>query len=177
MGNRTQARPGKAARAGAAAMAALLLLLSSCGRSEKAEGPANSAAANAAAAAPRAERAAVKSGGVLNAQAADADETDSPASAEEPAEKRGSTRQAACRIDDEPEQECAFTPLFGDGSFDIDMPDRQLRLIVDGDEAAAFEVIGARRIPLPGLMRRDSKDRACWVAQDQELGLQRVCAR
>jgi hypothetical protein len=92
-------------------------------------------------------------------------------------ERRGPTRQARCRIDDEAERPCAFTPVFGDGSFDIEMPDRQLRLIVNGDEAAPFELIGERRIPIVGLLRRDSQDRACWVAEEPGLGLDRVCAR
>lgn len=164
----------------------LSLLLAGCGRSE--EGKSGSLANSLDAAAP----AAAAEGDEADEYDADGDEAGNqaeqapagaePASAEaaqakEEEERRGRSRQARCRIGDEPEQPCTFTPVFGDGSFDIEMPDRQLRLIVDGEEAAPFEVIGQRRIPIPGLLRRDPADRACWVAQDADAGLSRVCAR
>jgi hypothetical protein len=67
--------------------------------------------------------------------------------------------------------------VFGDGSFEIVMPDRQLRLIVSGDEAAPFELIGTRPIPIVGLLQRDAEDPACWVSDDPDAMLKRVCAR
>jgi hypothetical protein len=51
-------------------------------------------------------------------------------------------------------------------------PTRQAR-----DQAAPFELIGERRIPIVGLLRRDPQDGACWVAEEPGLGLERVCAR
>ena len=96
---------------------------------------------------------------------------------EEEEERKGPTRRARCQIDDEPERPCDFTPVFGDGSFDIEMPDRQLRLIVSGSEAAPFELIGTRRIPIVGLLQRDPNDPACWVSDDSDAILKRVCAR
>lgn len=93
-------------------------------------------------------------------------------------EERGPTRSARCEFNEEPQEACSFTAVFGDGSFDVKTPDRNVRLVVEGEEAAAFEVFGAdRRVPLPGNFRRDAKDRACWVADDRELPLFRVCAR
>lgn len=92
-------------------------------------------------------------------------------------EKRGPTRQARCRIDDEPERACAFTPVFGDGSFDIEIADRQLRLIISDGEAAPFELIGQRRIPMVGLLQRDPRNPVCWVSDDPDASLKRVCAR
>ncbi len=160
-----------------ACLAALLAvgLIAACNRSEPAQAPPQAAARNDAApsAIPGEQR---PSGGDRNAQGRAAPQSLAGAEQEEDVE-RGPTRQARCRIDDQPERACAFTPVFGDGSFDIELPDRQLRLIVSGEEAAPFELIGRRRIPLAGLLRRDPQDRACWVAEDPELGLERVCAR
>lgn len=114
-----------------------------------------------------------------NAEAADADEEapEADGAQEEHEDRSGPTRQARCEINDEAPVRCSFTPVLGDGSFDIDTPDRQLRLVIDGNEAAPFERIGARRIPLPGLLRRDPDDRACWITDDPDATLTRVCAR
>jgi len=47
------------------------------------------------------------------------------------------------------------------------MPDRQLRLIVSGSEAAPFERV----------LQRDAQDAACWVSDDPDAVRKRVCAR
>jgi hypothetical protein len=159
-----------------AAAAAALLLMSGCSGSGSGSDAGNeSRAPNAAAAVTTADPAA--QGPVAAEEAA----TEAPALAtaarEEDREQRGPSRQARCRVNDEPERSCTFTPVWGDGSFDIEMPDRKLRLIVDGEEAAPFELIGARRVPLVGLLKRDAKDRACWVSDDPDAVLRRVCAR
>ncbi len=165
---------------GAAAVAALCLMTSGCGRSEPTSAAGNNVQAavvapgNSAAAQPQQE---------ASMPTAKVDQGGSETSAEpvmrgeEDEERRGPSRQARCRVDDEPERACTFTPVFGDGSFDIEMPDRQLRLIVSGDEAAPFELIGSRRIPIVGLLRRDPQDRACWISGDADAVLKRVCAR
>ena len=162
--------------AGACALLGLLLL-AACNSRPAAEAPRETASTNAGvpAAASTPAGAPSERSGTPNA-AASAVPKAAP-SLEEEQEKRGPTRQARCRIDDEPERACAFTPVLGDGSFDIEMLDRQLRLIIDGDEAAPFELIGARRIPIPGLLDRDPEDPACWVSGDPDASLKRVCAR
>jgi hypothetical protein len=132
-------------------------------------------AGNVTAAVPGAPQKPAGSGGMLNGVVGPAPK--SPAAAGEEAEKKGLTRQARCRIDDEPERACDFTPVLGDGSFDIVMPDRQLRLVIEGNEAAPFELIGQRRIPIVGLLQRDPGDPACWVSDDPDAILKRVCAR
>lgn len=154
-----------------------LVLLSACNSPPAAEAPPQAAAANSAAPAPAPAPAAAGSekSGALNASARP--QPKGAASLEEEQERRGPTRQARCRIDEEPERPCSFTPVFGDGSFDIEMPDRQLRLIVSDGEAAPFELIGQRRIPVVGLLQRDPKDPACWVSDDPDASLKRVCAR
>jgi len=141
------------------------------------------AAANSVAAAPAqgtpaaaASAAAPSSGRMMPFGEGGAARDKQPAAAGSP-DRSGPTRRARCQINDEPEQPCAFTPVFGDGSFDIEMPDRQLRLIVEGEEAAPFELIGERRIPIPGILDRDPADRACWVSGDPDATLARVCAR
>lgn len=154
----------------------VLALAGACNRSGPAEAPATSGGNAAAPTAESAQKPPRSSGGgPLNAEVSPRPQA--LAAAEEEEVERGPTRQARCQIDDEPERPCALTPVFGDGSFDIEMPDRQLRLIVSGEEAAPFELIGTRRIPLAGLLRRDPQDRACWVAEEPDLGLDRVCAR
>lgn len=162
--------------AGAALLAALLA--AGCSRTEPAGEPRNAGVANAGAGVNSAQggasTAAAEPGANSQVTVATADTNSGAGDGEE---RRGPTRQARCRIDGEAERPCAFTPVFGDGSFDIEMPDRQLRLIVDGDEAAPFELIGERRIPIVGLLRRDPQDGACWVAEEPGLGLERVCAR
>jgi hypothetical protein len=153
-----------------------LMLIAGCDRSQPAEPRAETkAGSSAAAAAPGAAPAQGGSGGMLNGMVGPAPKSLPEAGAEE--EKKGPTRRASCQIDDEPERACDFTPVFGDGSFDIAMPDRQLRLIVSGSEAAPFELIGTRRIPIVGLLQRDPRDPACWVSDDPDAILKRVCAR
>jgi hypothetical protein len=81
-------------------------------------------------------------------------------------DRSGPSWQARCRIDDEPLQSCRFTPLFGDGSFNIELEaQRQLRLIVDGEHALLFVGIAPdKQIRTDVALHRDQKDRACWVA-------------
>jgi hypothetical protein len=164
----------------AAAALVLALAAAGCGRGGTAD-TANSAVTINSASAPAL---AAPGNNVAAAQAAEPDGSGEPVDAAEPMaqageekERRGPTRKARCRIDDEPERPCDFTPVLRDGSFDIEMPDRQLRLVVSGDEAAPFELIGTRRIPVLGLLRRDPGDRACWISQDEDAMLKRVCAR
>lgn len=154
------------------------LLVAGCSRTEPAAEPSGSLAANSSAAAnPTSEGAPAAAAGPGMNLPAPVAKVETKTAAGQEAERRGPARQARCQIDREAERPCTFTPVFGDGSFDIEMPDRQLRLIVDGDEAAPFELIGERRIPIVGLLRRDPQDRACWVADEPGLGLERVCAR
>lgn len=165
---------GRSGFGGAAVAAILLALLSTgCNRSDRDDRTGGRTIANATARTAPAEPSEEANGGSAKEESASADE----APAEQDEERRGPSRQARCRIDDEPEQACTFTQVLGDGSFDIETPDRQLRLVVDGDEAAPFELIGERRIPIVGLLRRDPNDRACWVADGEDAVLQRVCAR
>lgn len=166
---------------GAAAAAAILLtLLAACDRSD---GGAERAAPPAANVVAPAEAAAVPppADPALNQVAGEGEAGTGGEDAAAPdrgdGERRGPSRQARCQIDDEPERSCTFTPVLGDGSFDIEMPERQLRLVVDGDQAVPFELIGARRIPILGLLRRDRDDRACWLGTEEDSQLRRVCAR
>jgi len=152
----------------------VLAAVAGCNGSEPAKTP-ESDAANAAAQAEASLSPGGEKRGILNTQVRSPARSLSLAAREE--EKKGPTRQARCRINDEPEQPCAFTPVLGDGSFDIEMPDRQLRLIVSGSEAAPFERVGERRIPIVGLLQRDAQDAACWVSDDPDAVLKRVCAR
>lgn len=165
------------AAAGAGGLAALLLVIG-CDRSQTAEAPRERATSNAVAPTAAPANASPEGGrrGMLNAVTSGPPPIEDAAEEEE-GEKRGPTRTARCRINDEPERACDFTPVFGDGSFDIEMPDRQLRLIIEGNEAAPFELIGARRIPIVGLLQRDPGDPACWVSDDPDASLKRVCAR
>jgi hypothetical protein len=82
------------------------------------------------------------------------------------AERSGPSRVARCRIDNEPVQRCRFTPLFGDGSFDIELSERrQLRLVISGRGALLFVGISPdRQIRTEVVLHRDDHDRACWVA-------------
>jgi hypothetical protein len=163
-------RPG-AAMLISTALAALLLV-GGCGRSERSREPRRTESANASAPAKPAptNRSAAEDAGD-EAGTGEVRETASAAG-----ESRG--RQARCEFNDEPAQVCTFTQVLGDGSFDVETSDRSVRILVDGQEAAAFEVFGPdRRVPLPGNFHSDRSDPACWVADDNELPLYRVCAR
>ena len=88
----------------------------------------------------------------------------------------GGGRPARCQVDDGPVGSCTFTPVMGDGSFEIETASEHLRVVVDGEEAVAFAVVGDRRVPLAGTLVRDSDDRACWVAAEEGVGPSRICA-
>lgn len=92
-------------------------------------------------------------------------------------DRSGPPRQAHCRIDGEPVQRCVFTPVFGDGSFDIKLNgDRELRVMIDGTNASVFEVLGPqKRVPLMWRYRRDPADQACWVSDRQSVSPKTIC--
>ena len=82
-------------------------------------------------------------------------------------DRSGPTRAARCLLDDEPIRRCWFTPLFGDGSFHIELdPDRQFRLVVNGEIGHFFTSIDRdRHVRSFGpVYRRERQDRACWAA-------------
>ncbi|CAL1692400.1 hypothetical protein MMB232_02566 [Brevundimonas subvibrioides] len=90
----------------------------------------------------------------------------------------GRARQIRCQVGSAPETDCTFTPLFGDGSFQLDGPDIALRMVISDGEGGLFEVIGPEeRIAIGGTYRRDSRDRACWIANEETPAPSRVCAR
>jgi hypothetical protein len=94
-----------------------------------------------------------------------------------PEDRSGPSRQARCRIGDGPMQPCRFTPLFGDGSFNIELPDGEYRMIVEGDRGDAFAVFGPeKRVPLLWSYRRDPADGACWVSESPDSEPSRICA-
>lgn len=92
-------------------------------------------------------------------------------------DRSGPSRPARCRIGDGAVQPCTFTPLFGDGSFDIELADRELRVVVRGQQGTAFEVFGPeRRVRMEWHYRRDPSDPACWVADLPNSEPSRICA-
>jgi hypothetical protein len=93
-----------------------------------------------------------------------------------PDERSGRSRQIRCRVGDMAETTCTFTPLFGDGSFQLDGPGVAVRMIIDDGTGYLFEVFGPdRRTAVGGAYIRNPRDRACWVATDG--GPSPVCAR
>ncbi len=93
-----------------------------------------------------------------------------------PDERSGRSRQIRCRVGDMAETACTFTPLFGDGSFQLDGPGVAVRMIIDDGTGYLFEVFGPeRRTAVGGAYIRNTRDRACWVAT--EGGPSPVCAR
>jgi hypothetical protein len=92
-----------------------------------------------------------------------------PGDAVSAADRSGPSRRARCRLDGEPERSCRFTPLFGDGSFNIELgPQRQLRLVLDGERAHLFVPITPdQRVRMSGTYRRNERDRACWVSEGE----------
>ena len=88
-------------------------------------------------------------------------------------DRSGPDRQALCRVDGGASTACIFTPLFGDGSFSVALPNRELRMVVDGDDAVPFEAFGpTHRVPLSVSYRRDPNDKSCWNVVD---GPGRLC--
>lgn len=84
-------------------------------------------------------------------------------------DRSGPSRQARCKIDNEQMRRCRFTPLFGDGSFNIELgPRRQLRLVIFDGRALLFVGIDPdKQIRTDVALHRDRVDRACWVADVQ----------
>jgi hypothetical protein len=99
-----------------------------------------------------------------------------PADSIAPEDRSGPTRPARCEIDGKPARPCQFTPLFGDGSFDILLADRQqYRVVIDGEHASVFVVMGPqKRVPLTWPYHRDAVRRACWVT-DADDSPQSIC--
>jgi hypothetical protein len=89
-----------------------------------------------------------------------------PVGAVSEVDSSGPSRLAKCQIDNEPIRRCRFTPLFGDGSFNIDLgPRRQIRLVVSEGRALLFVGIAPdKRIRTDVVLHRDRRDRACWLA-------------
>ncbi len=161
---------------------ALLVALgvAGCGEADRAASPASgveeavapsSGEPNAATASPANQAAPV--------EAASAGKAGGTATADQvaPADRSGPTRQARCRIDGEPVETCRFTPLFGDGSFNIALAgDHEYRLIVDGERGHVFVVFGPEhRVPLAPVYHRDRADRACWVSDEPGHQPGRIC--
>lgn len=93
-----------------------------------------------------------------------------------PDERSGRSREIQCSVGQMAETTCTFTPLFGDGSFQLDGPGVAVRLIIDGTEGSLFEVFGeTRRVPVGGVYIRNPRDRACWITTSD--GPSPVCAR
>jgi hypothetical protein len=91
-------------------------------------------------------------------------------------DRSGPTMQAQCQIGDEAVRLCRFTRVFGDGSFDIELPDRELRLVVDGDRGNLFEVFGPERmVLLPSRYHRDTVHPACWLSNVAGSDPGRIC--
>lgn len=90
----------------------------------------------------------------------------------------GRARQIRCQVGASAETDCTFTPLFGDGSFQLDGPDIALRMIITDGDGSLFEVISAEeRVPIGSSYRRDTRDRACWVEVEKTSAPSRICAR
>ena len=92
-------------------------------------------------------------------------------------DRPGRARQARCQVGMGRNTNCTFTPLFGDGSFQLDAPDIALRMIISGDQGHLFAVFPDRCIPTVGTYRRDPRDRACWIANEKTAPTSKVCAR
>jgi hypothetical protein len=91
-------------------------------------------------------------------------------------ERSGPSRQIRCSVGQRDETACTFTPLFGDGSFQLDGPDIAVRLLIIDGEGSLFEVFGPeRRVPVGGTYIRNPRDRACWITTSD--GPSPVCAR
>lgn len=101
--------------------------------------------------------------------------TPMPISAED---NPGRARQIRCQVGTDPETNCTFTPLFGDGSFQLDGPDIAYRMVISDGEGGLFAVFGPEdRVPVGGTYRRDARDRACWIANESTPAPSPICAR
>lgn len=85
-----------------------------------------------------------------------------------PEDRSGSSRQARCKIDNDSLVPCRFTPLFRDGSFNIELPKgRELRIVVDGERGWLFIPMSPeQRVRILTGYHRAKVDRACWVTDD-----------
>ena len=161
------------------ALLTLILVLAACNRTQPAA-PANGASGASmnqmvAAAPPAPAAAAPKAPGAAPPVWEEGQSEE--AVAQEPHDDRsGPTRRARCNINEEGMEPCMFTPVMGDGSFDIETADRDIRIVISDGEGAVFERIGARNIPLPGGFQRDGDDPACWATDDPDATVRRVCA-
>jgi hypothetical protein len=172
-----------------AQMGLVALVMTGCGQ---AEGSADAPVADTAAATATAEK---PTGGAAATPSATADVAapSAPATAAAPAPQRtagytpvpisaddqpGRARQIRCQVGTDPETGCTFTPLFGDGSFQLDGPDIAYRLVISDGEGGLFAVIGQDDyVPIGGTYRRDTRDRACWIANEETPAPSRICAR
>jgi len=104
--------------------------------------------------------------------------SNSPMVAQE--DRSGRSRTATCQMDHGPKSQCVFTPLFGDGSFQIDLDGtdaRSLRVVLDGDRAHVFEVFGpTKRVALLWTYYRDPTRPACWITDTKDVEPQSICA-
>ena len=93
-----------------------------------------------------------------------------------PDERSGRSRQIRCSVGRMAETTCTFTPLYGDGSFQLDGPDIAVRMMIIDGEGSLFEVFSAeRRVPVGGTYIRNPRDRACWITTED--GPSPICAR
>jgi hypothetical protein len=91
-------------------------------------------------------------------------------------DRSGPTRQAQCQVGNEAVRACRFTPILGHGSFDIELLNRELRVIVRGEQGFVFEVFGpTRRVLLSSGYHRDTVHPACWLSNDAESDPGRIC--
>jgi len=95
-------------------------------------------------------------------------------------DRSGPSRIATCQIDRGPQSRCVFTPLFGDGSFQVDLDGtdaRSLRVVLDGHKARAFEVFGpAKFVAMLWTYHRDPTRPACWITDTKDVETQSICA-
>lgn len=91
-----------------------------------------------------------------------------PADAVSKEDRSGPSRRVKCQLDNDPVQPCRFTPLFGDGSFNIELKKgRELRIVVDGERGWLFvPITPEQRVRMLNGYHRDKTDRACWVTDD-----------
>jgi hypothetical protein len=97
-----------------------------------------------------------------------------------PENRSGRSRIVTCQIDHGPKSRCVFTPLFGDGSFQIDLDGddpRSLMVALDGGKARVFEVFGPiKQVELRWPYRRDPTRPACWITDTKDVEPQSICA-
>lgn len=151
------------------------LVVAGCGQGEVSTDAPSAPAAVAAATEAAAPAAAPEASSAPAAPQRAAGYTPVPISAED---QPGRARQIRCQVGTDPETNCTFTPLFGDGSFQLDGPDIAYRMVISDGEGGLFAVFGPEdRVPVGGTYRRDKRDRACWIANEETPAPARICAR